>query len=129
MQVDISPPAKINIGDTFSSVRTPIITVYDSEGNSLQQTLIQMRVIDFFGCTLKDKPICDFQTRLAIQNTLEYIRFAQVCGLTLENAQATTDSDGSASFPDTSLVLYALVSFNFVGDLKDCMKFAMVQMK
>ena len=101
MQVDVLPPAKINIGDKFGKVRSPVITLYDSIGNKLVHETVRMKIVNIFGCILKDRPICDAKSRAEIENTIEHIRLSEICGISVQKAETTTNEQGTASFSET----------------------------
>lgn len=80
-----------------------MISLYDATGNQLKYVKVKMKILDFFGSTIKDRPVCDTRTRSEILYTLEYFRTSEVCAINLENNEAITNDQGVASFSDARI--------------------------
>ena len=97
----LSATLQIGISTSASSSSiTPLIRVLDQCGNPLFNVTVELEIVDLVTQTLTSSPTCDKTYREAITGTLEYIRLAEVCRVTLSNSTNKTDKLGQGSFND-----------------------------
>ena len=95
-----NPFLSMPIGTIASQLLTPLVRVLDADGNPSVGVNATLVVQDILTQTTISSLICDREYRESISGTIEYLRFAEVCHIILENETAVTDSLGQARFPD-----------------------------
>ena len=87
------------VGQDVSETLSPQVKVVNKQGQAVAGVNVTISVVKLSTDTEKRTgPICDSDYRSAMRGSLEYIRFHDVCSVTLKGHVETTDEKGNAYF-------------------------------